>query len=362
MNEIEKDLHRSFPDHPMFQSTEGIDSLRRVLVAFGIRNPEVGYCQSMNILCAFFLCWMDEAKAFWLLCTVVETLLVDYYCPTMVGVCLDQKVLTDLVEEYLPDIASHLESIEIHLPIVSMKWFMCLFLQCLPWPIALRCIDNFFSIGVVSLFQTALGLLDYLKDRILATTEPGELLSLLAECNDIEVDQLFQRIDYYYSSLSLDLIAHHRGIHRAQFVELAEEHISEPLVDLKEMTAAEEKRLLLNICNTKPKKKGGKKIGRVTSICVPSLSLDRVHKEKSPIPALDFRFLSKKRSLEIKSQSFTERLDRSPREEPVKAPLSSRLTAHESDRLFKLASYFRYGRVDCAFRTTSFFTSPLANG
>ena len=136
--EIEKDLHRSLPNHPHFRpGGTGIQELRRVLCAYSIRNPDIGYCQSMNIVCAVFLLFMSEEEVFWLMTVVAEKLLPEYYASPLAGLMTDQKIIQILAEEHIPGVSDHLMNLGIALSILTMPWFLCLFINFLPWDVCI---------------------------------------------------------------------------------------------------------------------------------------------------------------------------------------------------------------------------------
>ena len=68
-------IYRTFPEHDYFDHGSGGDGLRRVLQAFALHNPDIGYCQSLNFITGMLLLFLNEEDAFWLLVTIVETLL-----------------------------------------------------------------------------------------------------------------------------------------------------------------------------------------------------------------------------------------------------------------------------------------------
>ena len=179
IDEIEKDLNRSLPEYPGFQSEEGIGRLRRVLTAYSWIDEEVGYCQAMNIVVAALLIYMSEAQAFFILRTLCDRLLPGYYSQTMYGTLLDQRVFESLVEKTMPILWDHLVKSDVQLSVVSLPWFLSLYINSMPLVFAFRVLDVFFLEGPKVLFQVGLAILRINGEELLDATDDGAFISVL---------------------------------------------------------------------------------------------------------------------------------------------------------------------------------------
>ncbi len=179
IDEIEKDLNRSLPEYPGFQSEEGIGRLRRVLTAYSWVNADVGYCQAMNIVVAALLIYMSEAQAFFLLSTLCDRLVPGYYSTTMYGTLLDQRVFESLVEKTMPVLWEHLVRSDVQLSVVSLPWFLSLYINSMPLVFAFRVLDVFFVEGPKVLFQVGLAILRINGEELLDAADDGAFISVL---------------------------------------------------------------------------------------------------------------------------------------------------------------------------------------
>ena len=161
------------------------EQLFRLLAAYAIRNDFIGYCQGMNAIGALLLEILDEEDAFWGLACVVERILPGYHSRTMAGLHTDQRVLGQLVEQYLPKIAAHLRNMKIDMSYISTKWFIGIFIHTLPHAIVLRVWDILLTIayeGTLAcrvLFGVALTILSRVEATILRIDDPGAVLQIL---------------------------------------------------------------------------------------------------------------------------------------------------------------------------------------
>lgn len=168
------DLHRTFPDNIFFKldtsttpsnthqkkpskipETPILQALRRVLVAFSIYVPKVGYCQSLNFVAGMLLLFMDEEKAFWMLYIITHQHLPGTHEVNLEGSTADQGVFMMSVRESLPGVWSkiaggldgNMDANPKDLPPVTLcttAWFMSGYIGSLPVESVLRVWDSWF--------------------------------------------------------------------------------------------------------------------------------------------------------------------------------------------------------------------------
>lgn len=192
--QIEKDLLRTFPGNERMggkDGTDGIDSLRRILTAYSLRNPSVGYCQSMNFLVATLLLFCEEREAFWILATLIEDKLSpDFYSMTMLGLQTDLLVFDSMMDNELPKISEFLkkEGIELSLAPFATKWLMTIFCNVLPLETTLRVWDCLLLEGSVVLFRAGVGMLRVMQKDLLSCPDAMSVQALLVEAPTAMLD------------------------------------------------------------------------------------------------------------------------------------------------------------------------------
>lgn len=235
---IERDLHRTFPDNISFRTpgtstaTAGSDriineddtvepkpeeppiisSLRRVLFAFSIYNPNIGYCQSLNFIAGLLLLFVDtEEQCFWLLNVITHIYLPGTHEMSLEGSKVDLSVLMTEIRDTMPavwdKIGGELEGTPSSRPSTSRSirrpkfrrkeqgslpkerlppitlcmtaWFMSCFIGTLPIETTLRVWDIFFYEGSKTLFRMALAIFKSGESEILAVSDPMEIFGVV---------------------------------------------------------------------------------------------------------------------------------------------------------------------------------------
>lgn len=147
--EIRRDLHRQFPTHEMFadRHSAGQEDLFKILKAFSIVKPEMGYSQGQAPLAAVLLMHLPAEQAFW---TLLQ--LSDHYLPGYFGRHLDSlqihgQMLHAFLKRQSPTVYRIFKKQRIEPIFYMTEWFMCAFARTLPWSTVLRVLDMFFCEG-----------------------------------------------------------------------------------------------------------------------------------------------------------------------------------------------------------------------
>ena len=134
----------------------------------------------MNIVASVLLVYCNEEEAFWLLAALSERLLPDYYNTRVIGALVDQGVLEDLILDHMPGLHTRLSQLGV-ISLVSLSWFLTLFLSVMPFEAAVHVVDCFFYDGARVVFMVALAILGANEERLERCSDEGEAMMVLSE-------------------------------------------------------------------------------------------------------------------------------------------------------------------------------------
>jgi len=174
------DAPRTFPGDPRFDQ-EYQSSLIRVLNAYAMLNPQVGYCQGMSFVAGLLLLVSErrELEVLLVLVCLMEDLgLCGFYREQFPLLIRYEEAFEELVAEGLPDLARHFAKVNLQLTDFLHQWFLSLYVHCLPFPSVLIIWDRVMCEGPHVLLLVALALLDSIRN-VLLTKQMDEILDLL---------------------------------------------------------------------------------------------------------------------------------------------------------------------------------------
>lgn len=194
---VERDLHRTFPDNIHFKtettstSTQIIETpimtaLRRILCAFAVDHPKIGYCQSLNFIAGLLLLFLPEEKAYWMLHIITTRLLPRTHELSLEGANIDLWVLMLALKQANPGVwakvGGDVGSNSSRLPPVSLcttSWFMSMFIGTLPIESVLRVWDVLFYEGSKTLFRIALAIFKFGEIQIRTVKDSMEIFQIV---------------------------------------------------------------------------------------------------------------------------------------------------------------------------------------
>jgi len=136
LNQIDIDIHRSLRNHVLYVERFGPGqiSLFRILRAYSVYDPEVGYCQGMSDITAFLLLYIEEEECFWLLtqlCRNEKYNMQGFFAVEFPGLTKAYYIHNKVLENHLPDLFLHLNQLDILPPFYIIKWLLKIFLDSL---------------------------------------------------------------------------------------------------------------------------------------------------------------------------------------------------------------------------------------
>ena len=179
LQEIEKDIHRTFPGHVTLTSPAGQRAMRDVLRAYASYDPEVGYSQGMNFIVGLLLTYLTPRHAFAALLLIMsERGLREYYLQD--GMVHLQARLWQLGKLIDDELARHLEEHMVLPVLYASSWQMTCFAAEFPLKFSARVMDCLITDSFeLPIMKVSVSILKRCRDEILQMDDMEDIIGLL---------------------------------------------------------------------------------------------------------------------------------------------------------------------------------------
>lgn len=203
--QIENDLCRTYPDHFLWRAdpsdpaaqaalaaeaarapgrephpamgSVGVQMLRSLMRTYALYDTQIRYTQAMNFIGGALLMYNREEAAFWLLVQMMYGFNMRHiYADGLPLLQESLQLLRELLQHHQKKLAAHLENNGIDVSLFATQWFMSLGLDCLPFAVSVRLLDQVFYEGSLRpMFRFALGVLEMESRSLLSMTDMEDL-------------------------------------------------------------------------------------------------------------------------------------------------------------------------------------------
>jgi hypothetical protein len=152
----------------------------------------------------------------------IDVCIILFYFLFFSGVRVDTEVLKFFVQKKQPKLFDHFTKYNIDINVVSLRWFMCLFILTLPYETTARILDVLFFEGTIVLFNISLALLEMYKKDLLKINDSSSLLSALNKIgmNCTDADSLLKLALTNKNCIFKEVeLVKYRGMYRKQLEE-----------------------------------------------------------------------------------------------------------------------------------------------
>lgn len=200
---IKRDLPRTFPTLKFFHDGGTLnEDLERVLYAYTIYSPAIGYVQGMSFIVAMLLLYLDETEAFTCLVQLMSKRGVnDFFSLERDSINTYVNIFNFFFQKNLPLLYKHLQEEGLSSEMFLMDWLLTMFVKPLHLDLAARVWDCYLAGDELIAMKLALGILR-LYAPTLCTMEMVDARTYLTHLpQDLDFNRLWESVSHINVSL-----------------------------------------------------------------------------------------------------------------------------------------------------------------